>query len=86
MTFFIKPHPDYEPVQSLHKQVQNLLNNLNAQAITSPLPAAGNVAPDIALPDPQGDTIRLSSTRGKIVLPISGLHGAILAARRILTW
>jgi peroxiredoxin len=61
-------YPDYEPVQSLHKQVQNLLNNLNAQAITSPLPAAGNVAPDIALPDPQGDTIRLSSTRGKIVL------------------
>ena len=61
-------YPDYEPVQSLHEQVQNLLNNLNAQAITSPLPAAGNVAPDIALPDPQGDTIRLSSTRGKIVL------------------
>lgn len=61
-------YPDYEPVQSLHEQVESLLNDLNAQAITSPLPAAGNEAPDIALPDPQGDTIRLSSTRGKIVL------------------
>lgn len=63
-----KLYPDYEPVQSLHEQVQNLVNDLKAQAITSPLPDAGNEAPDIALPDPQGDTIRLSSTRGKIVL------------------
>ena len=61
-------YPDYEPVQSLHEQVQNLLADLDAQNLTSPLISSGNEAPEIALPDPQGDTIRLSSTRGKVVL------------------
>ncbi len=61
-------YPDYEPVKSLHEQVQSLVNDLKAQEMTSPLAITGNLAPDIALPDPQGDTIRLSSTRGKIVL------------------
>ena len=63
-----KLYPDYEPVQSLHEQVQNLLADLDAQNLTSPLISSGNEAPEIALPDPQGDTIRLSSTRGKVVL------------------
>jgi len=61
-------YPDYEPVQSLHEQVQNLLDDLNAQNMISPLASTGSEAPEIALPDPQGDTIRLSSTRGKVVL------------------
>jgi len=63
-----KLYPDYEPVQSLHAQVQSLLSDLNAQNLMSPLVSAGSEAPEIALPDPQGDTIRLSSTRGKVVL------------------
>jgi peroxiredoxin len=29
---------------------------------------AGNLAPDISLPTPEGDTVKLSSTRGSVVL------------------
>jgi peroxiredoxin len=32
------------------------------------VPAVGSILPEIALPDPAGDTLRLSSTRGRIVL------------------
>jgi peroxiredoxin len=61
-------YPDYEPVQSLHEQVQNLLADLKTQNMVSPLVLTGSEAPEIALPDPEGDTIRLSSTRGNVVL------------------
>ncbi len=61
-------YPDYEPVRSLHSQVQELVSGLDAQSIVSPIWSPGAEAPDIVLPGPEGDTIRLSSTRGKIVL------------------
>ncbi|HCC71417.1 MAG TPA: hypothetical protein DEQ09_09760 [Bacteroidales bacterium] len=61
-------YPESEPVKTLHSQMETLLANLDAQAAQSAKTGIGAVAPDIALPDREGDTIRLSSTRGKYVL------------------
>jgi thiol-disulfide isomerase/thioredoxin len=61
-------YPDYEPVKTLHKEVQQIVSAMNLQNEESALPVTGTEAPEIILPDPQGDTIRLSSTRGNIVL------------------
>ncbi len=63
-----KLYPDYEPVKTLHKEVQQMIAAMDLQNELSAVPATGTEAPDIILPDPQGDTIRLSSTRSKIVL------------------
>ena len=53
---------------SLHNHVTNLKDRIeeirNREELTSP----GSFSPEIALPTPEGDTIKLSSTRGKIVL------------------
>ena len=61
-------YPDYEPVKILHEQVQNLVSDIKLQNLDSPISQPGNEVPDIALPNPEGDTIRLSSTRGNVVL------------------
>lgn len=61
-------YPDYEPVKSLHEQVKGLKSDINAQKLLSPIPEESTEAPEIILPNPEGDTIRLSSTRGQIVL------------------
>ena len=63
-----KLYPGYEPVASLHEQVKQLLEGMDAGEAQAPPSAIGTVAPDIALPSPTGDTIRLSSTRGSVVL------------------
>ncbi|MDP4222734.1 MAG: TlpA disulfide reductase family protein [Bacteroidota bacterium] len=61
-------YPEYDPVVLLHQQVQQLVGN--GESDNAPFSEAGKeaVAPEIALPSPQGDTIKLSSTRGSIVL------------------
>ena len=61
-------YPDYEPVKTLHEQVQNLVADIQSQNLISPVYQHGDEVPEIALPDPEGDTIRLSSTRGNVVL------------------
>ena len=61
-------YPDYEPVEILHEQVQKLVSDIKIQNLETPIAQAGAEVPEIALPDPEGDTIRLSSTRGNIVL------------------
>jgi thiol-disulfide isomerase/thioredoxin len=61
-------YPDYEPVKALHKEVQDLISRSGEQDLASPLFLPEAEAPEIALPDPQGDTIKLSSTRGRVVL------------------
>lgn len=66
-SLFIK-YPEYDPVVSLHEQVQEYVANLNAVTAFSPLSGSGAEAPEISLPTPQGDTINLSSTRGSVVL------------------
>lgn len=61
-------YPEYGPVIDLHNQI----NEMRAYFATSGAQAAAGgeytEAPEIALPDPSGDTIRLSSTRGNYVL------------------
>lgn len=52
-----KKYPDNSFVQSFHTRVQNAAKL-----------AAGAVAPEISLPDPDGKIVNLSSLRGKIVL------------------
>ncbi len=60
--------PGYEPVTTLHEQVRELLGHADAKAGTTPQAGEGTEAPEIILPSPEGDTIRLSSTRGSYVL------------------
>jgi peroxiredoxin len=61
-------YPDYEPVTSLHEQVKEMVAKMNGETTASPVSESGKVAPEISLPTPEGDTIRLSSTRGSVVL------------------
>ena len=53
---------------SLHGHVKNLKQRIEEIREKEELLSPGSVTPEIALPTPEGDTIRLSSTRGKIVL------------------
>lgn len=57
-------YPEYGPVIDLHNQI----NEMRAYFGTSGTGEEYTEAPEIALPDPGGDTIRLSSTRGNYVL------------------
>lgn len=75
LSYFVKvdsslfpKYPDYDPVKSLHEQVMTLVSDVKNQELLSPVSSTGSFAPEIALPDPQGDTIRLSSMRGSVVL------------------
>jgi thiol-disulfide isomerase/thioredoxin len=61
-------YPNFEPVISLHDQVKELSSKVNGSTNPAPASASGTLAPDISLPTPQGDTIKLSSTRGSVVL------------------
>ena len=61
-------YPNYEPVVSLHEQVKELATKVNSDSTATPASSAGTVAPEISLPNPEGDTIKLSSTRGSVVL------------------
>ncbi|HKL37314.1 MAG TPA: TlpA disulfide reductase family protein, partial [Bacteroidales bacterium] len=61
-------YPNSEPVKSLHGQVQEIRNRLKEDEASNERLALGNKAPEIALPNPQGDTIELSELRGKYVL------------------
>ena len=61
-------YPEADLVVDLHRFVAGLRNSLAVSATTDPLPAVGSLLPEIALPGPDGDTVRLSSTRGSIVL------------------
>jgi peroxiredoxin len=61
-------YPDYEPVKSLHEQVGEMISIVSEQENPSVIPLGGDIAPEIILPNPQGDTIKLSSTRGSVVL------------------
>lgn len=61
-------YPDYEPVIKLHEEVQQMASALGMQNQVPVLAEEGAEAPEIILPNPQGDTISLSSTRGRVVL------------------
>jgi len=61
-------YPESGPVQALHAQVIELNQRIEASREMELLFGMGAVPPEIALPNPEGDTITLSSTRGNIVL------------------
>lgn len=63
-----KLYPEYEPVTTLHQQLQEMLQNMRGDNEDTPEAGIGKVAPEISLPSPEGDTIKLSSTRGSVVL------------------
>jgi peroxiredoxin len=62
--------PGSDLVLDLHTFVAGLRNSVsvNTGAPSGTKPAAGSMLPEIALPDPDGDTLTLSSMRGKVVL------------------
>jgi thiol-disulfide isomerase/thioredoxin len=61
-------YPEYEPVTSLHNQVQQLVASVKGESSVAPDSKGGTEAPEISLPTPEGDTIKLTSTRGSVVL------------------
>jgi thiol-disulfide isomerase/thioredoxin len=63
-----RKYPEYEPVISLHDQVREYIARTEARKLNLPETPELREAPEIELPSPEGDTIKLSSTRGSIVL------------------
>jgi peroxiredoxin len=61
-------YPESDAVQDLHRQVDELKQKQLAESMSSARLEAGAAAPEIALPNPDGDTILLSSLRGNYVL------------------
>ena len=61
-------YPEYEPVVTLHQQVKEFVAGIKGETAITPVSEDGAVAPEISLPTPEGDTIKLSSTRGSVVL------------------
>lgn len=61
-------YPEYDQVIILHNQVKELLEKFREQNQVKDNKGEKMAAPEIALPSPKGDTIRLSSTRGSVVL------------------
>jgi thiol-disulfide isomerase/thioredoxin len=63
-----KRYPQSEPVKALHEQVQALVERVNMEKGQAPITGTGNPVPEIALPTPTGEIVKLSSTRGNVVL------------------
>lgn len=61
-------YPESDAVKDLNRQVEELQQKKQFERISATRLEKGMMAPEIALPGPDGDTILLSSTRGKIVL------------------
>lgn len=61
-------YPESDLVVDLHTFVAGLRNAVSVSDVTGTVPAVGSILPEIVLPDPSGDTLKLSSTRGHIVL------------------
>ncbi len=61
-------YPESDAVKDLHRQVEELKQKKQMEALSAARLSIGVEAPEIALPSPKGDTIILSSLRGRIVL------------------
>jgi peroxiredoxin len=61
-------YPESDLVVDLRTFVASLRNSVSVSNVAGTIPAVGSILPEIALPDPAGDTLNLSSTRGRIVL------------------
>ena len=63
-----RSYPEAPYVKALHSNVEQMEDQQKVLKLRTMLTAMGAKAPEIALPSPKGDTIRLSSTKGKVVL------------------
>lgn len=61
-------YPESELVLDLHSFVARLRENISLGSLAGKNIREGDIVPEIALPGPGGDTLRLSSLRGKVVL------------------
>lgn len=61
-------YPEYGPVITLHQQVKEFVEGRKGETGIAPVSTVGEEAPEISLPTPEGDTVKLSSTRGSVVL------------------
>jgi len=61
-------YPESDLVLDLHNFVSGLRKSASLTGTFGDTIGVGDMLPDIALPDPDGDTINLSSKRGRIVL------------------
>jgi len=61
-------YPNSGPVKSLHSQVEDIRKRIQSDEASQKRLAVGNKAPEISLPNPQGDTVELSQLRGNYVL------------------
>jgi thiol-disulfide isomerase/thioredoxin len=61
-------YPESDAVQDLHRQVDELKQKQLIESMSAARLEAGSLVPEIALPNPDGDTILLSSLRGNYVL------------------
>jgi len=67
-SFLYRKYPNSAHVQALHANVSEMRQQQNKEKMQKLISAMGAPAPEIALPSPKGDTIRLSSFKGKYVL------------------
>jgi thiol-disulfide isomerase/thioredoxin len=63
-----KQFPETEPARLLHAEVIKASDFIRQEKIMEEKIGLGALAPEIVLPGPSGDSISLSSTRGKVVL------------------
>jgi len=61
-------YPESDLVLDLHTFVARLKKSVTVAGKPGTKPVPGGILPEIELPDPNGDTLRLSSTRGNVVL------------------
>jgi thiol-disulfide isomerase/thioredoxin len=61
-------YPESDAVRDLHRQVEELRQKKQMESLSAARLGIGAQVPEIALPSPEGDTILLSSLRGKVVL------------------
>ncbi len=61
-------YPKADPVIAFHAQMTGLRERRREQDDINRMLGIGKIPPDIALPTPDGDTLQLSSLRGKVVL------------------
>lgn len=61
-------YPGSGPVKALHDQVGLLVSQVNSLEGQGAATGTGSSVPEIALPSPTGEIIKLSSTRGSVVL------------------
>jgi peroxiredoxin len=67
-SILISKYPDLDYTMTLNENVQEMMRQVNIRQDRENRLGPGSVAPEISLADPSGQTVNLSSLRGKYVL------------------